>query len=144
VDSGEGAGARPLLGDTGSPGWRWDNDTPAKEDDMSIGKLFLELTGEAQLNLLELREEWHGNQDNDSLLASSDLDLSCAVELQRPKRSFQVSDLCLKIEQRLGDAVLQFTGISLGRGIVGNLDCSHSGEWPKSGSAAMVFTGIKL
>ena len=45
--SGKSTGTRPLLGDTGSPGWRWENAAQAEEDDMPVRELLLEFTSKA-------------------------------------------------------------------------------------------------
>jgi len=81
MHSGKSTGTRPLLGDTRSPGWRWENAAQAKEDDMPVREFLLEFTSKALLYMVELREKWHWNEDDDSFLSSTNLNLSCTVEL---------------------------------------------------------------
>ena len=47
MHGGKSPGTRPLLSNTGSPGWRWENAALAKEDDMSVRELLLKLTSKA-------------------------------------------------------------------------------------------------
>jgi hypothetical protein len=46
VDDGEGAGTRTLLTDLGVTGWFAEHSALSEEDDVTVRKLLLELTGE--------------------------------------------------------------------------------------------------
>ena len=47
MNSGEGSGTRPLLGNTRPPGGDGKNSTEGKEDDVPVGELLFKFTGEA-------------------------------------------------------------------------------------------------
>ena len=51
------------------------------------------------------------------------------MELQRPKGSFQVSDLGLEIIYRLSDGHLQFGGLGPGWRVVSDLDNGGHGDY---------------
>ena len=42
---------------------------------MAVGELLLEFAGQALLDLVETREEWHGDEDHDGALAMADFEL---------------------------------------------------------------------
>lgn len=128
VNSGEGSGTRSLLGDARPPRRDGEDSAEGKEDNVSVGELLLEFAGKALLNFVELLEEWHWDKDDNSLLASTNLDLSCAVELQGPKGSLQVTNLSLEIVQCLSDGRLQFRGLGPRWGVVSDLDNGRHGD----------------
>lgn len=79
VDSGQGARARTLLLLVGAGvdrALRAGQDAAlSNKEDVAVGELLLELTGQALLDLVEALEERDGDEDDNGLLAVADLNL---------------------------------------------------------------------
>lgn len=79
MDGGEGAGAGALLGlgvaGAGRALGAGEDAAGGQDQDVAVGELLLELTGEALLDAVEALQGRNGDKDGDSLLAVADLDL---------------------------------------------------------------------
>ena len=79
VDRGQSSAARTLLSlrgarSVGSLG-AGEDATRSDEQNVAVGELLLELTGQTLLNLVEAAEERDGDEDNDRTLAVADFEL---------------------------------------------------------------------
>lgn len=106
VDGSQRSVSWSLLGGSGSSAWLLEDSSLGDEDDMTVREFLLELSGQSLLNLVERFEQRDWDEDDDSLLASTDLDLSCSRDLQRSKVSLQIGDGRLEIVKRLSDGEL--------------------------------------
>jgi len=94
VDSGQGSAARALLslrgaGSVGALGARQDA-AGCEDQDVAVGELLLELTGQALLDLVEAGEERNGDEDDNGTLAVADLELTSGDELKRSQGRLEV------------------------------------------------------
>jgi len=125
VNGGKSAGSWALLGSSGSARWDWEDSSLSNEDDVAVRELLLELAGKTLLNLVESLQKWHWNEDDDSLLAGSDLNLLSAGELQWSQGSLEVRGLGLEIKESLGDAELELRWVRMRGRVVCDLDGGH-------------------
>jgi hypothetical protein len=135
VDSSESAGTGALLllgvaaaGRTLGAG----QDAARGEDqDMAVGELLLELTGEALLHTVETGQGRDGDKDDNSLLAVANLDLTSRDKLKRSQSNLQVGSVGLEIEESLSNVLLKLgrvlprraVGGDLVQGLAAHLDC---------------------
>lgn len=116
VDSGQCAGSGSLLGLCGSASvaalWSREDAALSKEDDVTIGELLLEFTGQALLDLVESLEERNWDKDDDCLLAMANLDLTRRSKLQWSELGLQVCSVALEVVKGLGDLLLEFRRLS--------------------------------
>jgi hypothetical protein len=75
VDSSQSSGSWSLLSLSGTTTWLWQDSSLSQEDNVTISKLLLELTGQLGLNLVESSESWDWNKDSNSLLVTRDINL---------------------------------------------------------------------
>lgn len=75
VNGSESSGHRALLGLAVAATGLGENAALGKEDDVTVRELLLELTGQSLLNLVDGLEGRRGEEDDNSLLATGDLDL---------------------------------------------------------------------
>lgn len=75
VDSGQSSGSWSLLGLSRSTTWLGEDSSLGKEDNVTVSKLLLELTGELGLHLVESSEGWDWNKDGNGLLVTGDVNL---------------------------------------------------------------------
>jgi len=76
MDGGESSAARTLLLNARAAARKRKDAALSNEDDMAVGKLLLELTGESLLHLMEARQERDGHKYHNSLLAIANFNLS--------------------------------------------------------------------
>jgi hypothetical protein len=67
------------------------------------------------LNLVEGLELGHGDEDNDRLLATTDVDLTSGRDLERAELSLEVTNRVLEVNEGLGDAELDLVGLGVYR-----------------------------
>lgn len=65
------------------------------------------LTGETALDLVESLDLGNGDEDDDSLLASLDVDLASGRDLERAELSLEVGNVVLEVEEGLSDQRLR-------------------------------------
>ncbi len=111
----EGTRAGALLLDARDAGRLAHHAALSDEEDMAVGELLLELAGEATLDLVESLELGDGDEDDDGLLASLDVNLARGRDLERAELSLEVGDAVLEVEDSLSDEELSRVGRSLGR-----------------------------
>lgn len=75
MNGSKSSGDRTLLGLTVATAGLGENATLGKEDDVTVRELLLELTGQSLLNLVDGLEGRRREEDDNSLLATRDLDL---------------------------------------------------------------------
>lgn len=75
------------------------------------------LTSETTLDLVESLDLGDGDEDNDGLLSSLDVDLAGSGDLERAELSLEIGNVVLEVEEGLGDQRLG--GIGSGAGRVG-------------------------
>lgn len=113
----EGTGTGSLLLDAGATGGLAHHAALTDEDDVTVGELLLELTSETTLDLVESLDLGDGDEDNDGLLSSLDVDLAGSGDLERAELSLEIGNVVLEVEEGLGDQRLG--GIGSGAGRVG-------------------------
>jgi len=135
VNGGECSGTGSLLSlrGTGAVGalWAGENATRGKEEDVAVGELLLELTGETLLHTVEALEGWDGDKDDNSLLAVANFDLSGGDDLKRAESGLEVGGVALKVVKSTSNAGLELAGLrarwAVGRDLVdGTHDCGLS------------------
>lgn len=104
VDSGQSSGLRSLLQQLRLSGGLGEDLALTQEDDVSVGELLLQLSGQSDLDLSVSGERGRGDEDGQDLLATSDVNLLDVLELQGSEVSLQVT-LLLKVNESLGDLV---------------------------------------
>jgi len=79
VDCGECSGTGTLLSERSSGAvatlWAGEDTARGEDDDMAVGELLLELTGETLLHTVETLEGWDGDKDDNSLPAVANFNL---------------------------------------------------------------------
>lgn len=75
------------------------------------------LTSKTTLDLVESLDLGDGDEDNDSLLSSLNVDLAGSGDLERAELSLEIGNVVLEVEEGLGDQRLG--GIGSGAGRVG-------------------------
>lgn len=110
VDGGQCSGTGSLLGERGAGTvgtlWAGENAAGGEEEDVTVGELLLELTGETLLNSVEALKGRNGDKDDNSLLAVVDFNLLSRDELQRSQRSLEIRGVLLQLVKGSGDGRL--------------------------------------
>jgi hypothetical protein len=75
VNGSQSSGSWSLLSLSGTTTWLWQDSSLSQEDNVTVSKLLLELTGQLGLNLVESSESWDWNEDSNSLLVTGDINL---------------------------------------------------------------------
>lgn len=135
MNAGEGPAAGTLLLDTGSTGGLAQHPALGNENNVAVRELLLELTGQPRLlgckaqytcyvaslrgcapllDLVERLELGNGNEDDDGLLATADIDLAGSGDLERAELSLELGDVVFEVNQGLRDADLGLIGRSGG------------------------------
>lgn len=110
VNGGESSVSWSLLGGPRSTTWLLEDSSLSNEDDVSVGELLLKLSGQTLLNLVERLEERDWDKDDDSLLATTDLDFTGSGDLERTQVGLKVGDRCLEVVQGLSDGEFYLIG----------------------------------
>jgi len=76
MDGGESSVAGTLLLDARAAAGKGEDAALSDEDNVAVGELLLELTGESLLHLVEPRQERDGHKDHNSLLSIANFNLS--------------------------------------------------------------------
>lgn len=97
VDGGQSSGTRSLLclrcsGSVRSL-WSWQDTSRCEEEDMSIGELLLEFSGQSLLNLVEVVEERDWDEDDDRALAMADFELTGGLDLKWSEGGLEIWDV---------------------------------------------------
>jgi len=125
VDRGQSSAARTLLSlrGAGSVGslWAGEDATGSDEQNVAVGELLLELTGQTLLNLVEAGEERDGDEDDDRTLAVADFELASRDELKRSQGRLEVRDVGLEFIEGSRDAGFQLGWVLPRRAVVGDL-----------------------
>lgn len=103
---------------------------------VAVGELLLELAGEASLDLVESLELGDGDEDDDRLLASLDVDLARGRDLERAELGLKVGNAVLEVEDGLSDEELGRVRGGLGR--VGRAEDLGSGRLRKPDGPQLV------
>lgn len=90
------------------------NSSLSKEDNVSVGELLLELSGESLLDLVHGGEGGDGHKDDQSLLSGRNLELSSRLELEQLELGLEVGGGVLEVHKGLGDLELELGGVLLG------------------------------
>lgn len=77
---------------------------------------------------METVQQRDRNENNNSLLSRSDLDLFGGAELERPQGAPKIGDRVLEVIKGLSDTGLQLAGISMRGAVVGDLVDGHVGD----------------
>mmetsp|Transcript_30056 Transcript_30056/g.55867 ORF Transcript_30056/g.55867 Transcript_30056/m.55867 type:complete len:309 (+) Transcript_30056:79-1005(+) len=97
------------------------------DDDVVAAELLLEFLNEDLLDLAEALEEVEGNEDDDRLLATLDLNLAGRGDVKTTELRLEGSVVQLKVEDLLGDAGLELGGL-LALGLDNLLASSEHGD----------------
>lgn len=140
MDTGESTAARSLLLDTGGTGRLAQHPALGNEDDMAVGEFLLQFTGEPRwdsgqfqneakvdryswcsplLNLVESFQLRHRDEDDNGLLATSDINLARSGNLEGTKLGLEFGDTVLQVDQSLSDG-----GFGLIGGCGGGVGCA--------------------
>ena len=89
------------------------------------------------LNRVESLELGHGHKDDDRLLATLHIDLSCGRDLEGAELSLELGHIGLEVEERLCDSRLDLRGRGLGRvgravDLVADRHLGLQAKWVKS------------
>ena len=123
VDAGKGAAAGTLLHDAGGTGGLAQHPALGNEDDMAVRELLLELPGQPSTNnvnpssldafgwigsaplldLVESLELGNRDEDDDGLLATTNVDLPGSGDLERAELSLELGDVVFEVNQGLRD-----------------------------------------
>jgi hypothetical protein len=125
VDSGESAGAGTLLllgvARAGRALGAGQDAARGEDQDVAVGELLLELTGEALLDAVEALQGRDGDKDDNSLLAVANLDLTGRDELQRAQGDLEIGSVGLEVVQSLSNVLLKLRGVLPRRAVGGDL-----------------------
>lgn len=75
VDSRQSSGSWSLLSLSRLSGWLWQDSSFSQEDDVTVWELLFQFTGQLGLDLVVTSQRWDWNEDGQSLLTGSDIDL---------------------------------------------------------------------
>jgi len=134
VDGGECSRSWALLGlgCAGTVGTFWAGEDAAlgKDDDVAVGELLFEFTGQSLLDLVEALEERNWDEDDNCLLSVANIELTGRDELQRSQSSLQVGGVGLKFVEGSCDLCLQLRGLRPRGAVVCDLvDGCHDCDW---------------
>lgn len=122
VDGSQSAGAGTLLllgvARAGGALGAGENAARSEDQDVAVGELLLELTGETLLDAVEALQGRDGDKDDNSLLAVANLDLAGRDNLQRAEGGLEVGSVGLEVVESLSNGLLELRGV-LPRGAVG-------------------------
>ena len=126
MDSSEGARVGALLGgDAVSLGLLGEDAALAEDDNVAARELLLELVDDALLDAMDILDEAVGDEDDDGLLAVTEINLLGAGNLDRLELSLELSvGVGLKVEEVLSDDVLEGGGLNT----LGLSELAASGE----------------
>jgi len=106
----EGSATRTLLLDAGSARRLAQHPALSDEDDVPVGELLLQLTGQPLLNLPESLDLRHRDKNDDGLLSAFNIHLARGRDLEWAKLSLEFGDVVFEIDQGLGDERLCLVG----------------------------------
>lgn len=114
VNRGKGSVPGSLLSGSRTPAGLLQNSSLSNEDNVTVREFLFEFAGESLLDLVEGFEHRYGDEDDNCLLASTDLNLSSGRYLQRSQVSLEIGNRSLQVIKGLGHSDLCLVrGLSL-------------------------------
>lgn len=102
---GAGPGAHLLL--AGAAGGLGHDAALGDKEDVTVGELLLELTGQTGVDTLGLLEDRHGNEDHDGLATSGNVQLLGSGDLDGTEVLLELGRGLLQVKDSLGDLELE-------------------------------------